>query len=379
MSEPFDSLDDAMRQAIRLAERGVGSVEPNPAVGAVVIDDEARLLGEGYHRACGGAHAEIEALRAAGDRAVGATLVVTLEPCCHQGRTPPCTEAVLAAGVARVVVGIEDPSRHAAGRGIAALRAAGVAVEPGVLADEIEVLNAPFLKRIRTGRPWVHAKWAMTLDGRIAARSGHSRWISGEASRRIVHRLRGRMDAIIIGRGTVDADDPLLTARPPGPRIPTRIVLDTDAALPVDSQLVRTAGEVPVLVVTGADADARRIGQLEAAGVELLRLPADDAGHPDPGQLLDELGRREMTNVLVEGGASVLGSFFDHRLLDELHVFLAPRLVGGRDAVPAVGGVGLEQVPDMPQLDAVNVERLDDDVYLRGRVRRDGESGSLSG
>src|SRR6516164_5470676 len=239
---------DWMMRALALAERGRGHVEPNPLVGAVVVRD-GRLIGEGWHQRYGQAHAEVNALAAAGDAARGATLYVTLEPCCHFGKTPPCTDAVLRAGIRRVVAAMPDPFPAVAGKGAELLRQAGVTVEFGVGEAEARRLNAPYLKLLATGRPWVHAKWAMTLDGKIATRSGDSRWISNEASRRRVHELRGRMPAIIAGLGTVLADNPQLTARPPGPRTPLRVILDSQGRIHDDSILVQTAHETPTIVV----------------------------------------------------------------------------------------------------------------------------------
>ena len=230
----------------------------------------AEIVGEGWHRRFGQAHAEIEALRIAGARARDATLYVTLEPCCHEGKTPPCTRAVLAAGVARVVAAMADPFPKVAGGGLAKIRAAGVEVECGVLEDEARRLNAPYLKLLSTGRPWIIAKWAMTLDGKIAARTGDSRWISSRASRELVHQLRGRMDAIIVGRGTAEADDPQLTARPPGARTAARVVVDTRASLSLQSRFARTARETPVLVAVGPEAAHIQRDALQAAGCEIL-------------------------------------------------------------------------------------------------------------
>src|SRR5947209_6440905 len=238
-----------MRRALELAERGRGQVEPNPLVGAVVVRD-GRAVGEGWHQRYGQAHAEVNALAAAGEAAAGATVYVTLEPCCHHGKTPPCTDALLQAGIHRVVAAMTDPFPQVAGRGAEVLRAAGVEVALGVCEVEARRLNAPYLKLLATGRPYVHAKWAMTLDGKIATVGGDSKWISGEASRRRVHALRGRMDAIVVGSGTVRADDPLLTARPPGPRTPARIVLDSKAQISRESQLLRTLDQGSVIVAT---------------------------------------------------------------------------------------------------------------------------------
>ena len=238
-----------MARAIELAALGRGSVEPNPMVGCVIARG-AEVIAEGYHRQFGGAHAEVEALAVAGVRAAGATMYVTLEPCCHWGKTPPCSEAVIRAGLARVVAAMPDPFPKVAGGGLTALREAGIAVELGVLESDAEQLNAPYLKRLRTGQPWVIAKWAMTLDGKLATRTGSSRWISSERSRELVHDLRRRVDAILVGRGTVVADDPLLTARPPGDRTALRIILDRLARTPLDAKLVTTSNQMgPTLII----------------------------------------------------------------------------------------------------------------------------------
>jgi diaminohydroxyphosphoribosylaminopyrimidine deaminase/5-amino-6-(5-phosphoribosylamino)uracil reductase len=337
-------------------------VEPNPLAGAVVIRD-GRYVGEGWHQRYGEAHAEVNALAAAGEAARGATLYVTLEPCCHYGKTPPCTDAVLRAGIRRVVAAMTDPFPQVAGGGTALLRAAGLDVEVGVGEAEARRLNAPYLKLLATGRPYVHAKWAMTLDGKIATRTGDSKWISNEASRRRVHELRGRMDAIVVGIGTVLADDPLLTARPPGPRTPVRVVLDGQGRLPPPSQLVRTARDAPVLVVTaGVEAS-----ELRAAGCEVLGVAAT-AGRPDIGPLLDELGRRRMTNVLVEGGSAVLGSFLDAQAIDEVHVFIAPRLAGGCAGRTPISGTGFERIADAVAVADPQVDTMEGDAYIRGRI-----------
>ena len=370
-----------MRYAVEIARRGIGRVEPNPAVGAVLIDKQRRLLAAGWHEQFGEAHAEVNAFRdferrhpdatARAELIQSATLVVTLEPCCHHGKTPPCSEAVIASGVRRVIVGLRDPSPHVDGGGLRQMEAAGLDVSAGILEDEVRLLNAPFLMLLQNGRPWVHAKWAMTLDGRIATRTGSSKWISCEASRAIVHELRGRMDAVIVGSGTAKADDPLLTARPEGPRTATRIVVDAHAALPHNSQLVRTARDTPVIVATLESAPVENINALSSAGVEVLRLPAGDTPkHVDLAELLRELGRRSMTNVLVEGGGGLLGSLFDRQLVDEAHVFIAPKFCGDRDAVSPIGGLGVETIPQQPELCPCVITQVEQDVYLRGHVRR---------
>jgi diaminohydroxyphosphoribosylaminopyrimidine deaminase/5-amino-6-(5-phosphoribosylamino)uracil reductase len=343
-----------MARALALAERGRGYVEPNPLVGAVVVRD-GQIAGEGWHQRYGQAHAEVNALAAAGEATRGATLYVTLEPCCHFGKTPPCTDAVIRAGIIRVVAAMSDPFPQVAGQGVEQLRRAGIAVEVGLCEAQARRLNAPYLKLLATSRPYVHVKWAMTLDGKIATRSGDSKWISNEASRRCAHELRGRMDAIVVGIVTVLADDPLLTARPPGPRTPVRVVLDHRGRTPPTSQLAQTARETPTWIVTAHDPAP----QLSALGCEVLSLA-------DVTALLDEMGRRRMTNIFVEGGGGVLGSFLDAREVDEVHVFIAPRLAGGALAKTPIAGGGVEKMADALALNEWQVEMIDGDVYLHG-------------
>ncbi len=357
-----------MQRALELAAQGQGCVEPNPMVGCVIVQG-AEIIGEGWHRRFGQAHAEVEALRLAGSRAAGSTMYVTLEPCCHHGKTPPCTQAILAARPARVVVAQRDPFPQVDGGGVAALREAGIQVEVGLLEEQAQRLNAPYLKLLRTGRPWMLGKWAMTLDGKIATRSGSSRWISSPPSRAIVHGLRGRMDAILVGGATARADDPLLTARPAGARTALRVVADPLAQLSWQSQLVRTAREVPVLVAVSqqaAESDCRR---LSAAGCEVLVCTG--AGPNDRlGQLLDELGRRRLTNVLVEGGGRILGALLDLRQLDEVHVFVAPRLIGGAKATMAIAGEGIAEMSQALALESPELQQVGPDIYLHGRVAK---------
>jgi diaminohydroxyphosphoribosylaminopyrimidine deaminase/5-amino-6-(5-phosphoribosylamino)uracil reductase len=357
-----------MRRALELALEGQGFVEPNPIVGCAIVEG-AEILGEGWHRRFGGPHAEIEALKIAGPRAAGATMVVTLEPCCHHGKTPPCTEAILAAGIRRVVVAQLDPFPEVHGGGVAALRAAGIEVQVGILEAEARRLNAPYLKLLATGRPWVIGKWAMTLDGRTATRTGSSRWISNEASRRIVHELRGRVDAIVVGRATARIDDPMLTARPPGSRTALRVVVDSRATLASTSQLVRTARQVPVLVAAGRAALPADHRRLTEAGCEVLICEGDS--HADRlARLLEELGRRRMTNVLVEGGGQLLGGLLDNGQIDEVHVFIAPKLVGGETARSPIEGEGFAAMNDALALESPRWSQLGCDLYLSGRIAR---------
>ncbi len=363
-----DGFDlQCMRRALALAQRGEGQVEPNPMVGCVVARAGA-VIGEGWHQRFGGPHAEVEALRPLAQPLDDATLYVTLEPCCHQGKTPPCTEEIVRRRVGRVVVAHPDPFPQVAGQGLEQLRAAGLEVDVGLCQDEAAELLAPYLMRLTEGRPWVVGKYAMSWDGKIATTGGDSRWISNEQSRAVVHRLRGRMDAILVGIGTAERDDPLLTARPPGPRTPLRVVLDSTARLAATSQLVRTARETPLLVAAADDAPAERVGELRAAGCEVWQHAGDRPQRLR--ELLAELARRGMTNLLVEGGGEVLGALADAQCLDELHVFLAPKLIGGQNATSPLRGQGCRAMAEACQLVQFSVELLNGDVYLRGRVRR---------
>lgn len=358
-----------IRRAAELAAQGEGFVEPNPMVGCVIARG-AEVIGEGCHRRFGEAHAEVEALRMAGDRAAGATLYVTLEPCCHHGKTPPCTLAIIDSRVGRVVVACRDPFPQVRGGGIAKLREAGITVDVGVLESEVRRLNAPYLKLLETGRPWVIAKWAMSLDGKIATHTGESRWISGKESRLLVHELRGRMDAIIVGRGTAERDDPLLTARPPGPRTALRVVLDTRATLSTESKLARSAAEGPVLVAVGEESSAEDRARLNEAGCEVFVCEGDNhAARLD--SLLLELGRRRLTNVLFEGGGRVLGSMVDTRVIDEVLVFVAPTIIGGEGSPSPVAGMGIAELSAGLKLNRPEVRQTGEDVYIRARVSRD--------
>ena len=356
----------AMHRALELARRGEGRVEPNPMVGAVIASANAdgRIVGEGWHDRFGGPHAEPSALAAAGPLARGGTLYVTLEPCCHHGKTPPCTDAIIAAGITRVVAAVEDPFPAVGGGGIAALRRAGIVVETGLLAAEALRLTAAYRKLLVTGTPWVIGKWAMSLDGLAAAPPDADRWISSAASRAIVHALRGRVDAILVGIGTAVVDDPLLTARPAGSRAPLRIVLDSLARLPLTSQLVRTARDVPLLVAVGPAATADRIAALRAAGCEVWEAEGDDHAARFRS-LLRELGARRMTNLLVEGGPEVLRTLFADSAIDEVWAFVAPKILGA-----AAAAESLPTIPAVPPLDIEEVSQPGGDILVRGLVRR---------
>ncbi|MCP4247949.1 MAG: bifunctional diaminohydroxyphosphoribosylaminopyrimidine deaminase/5-amino-6-(5-phosphoribosylamino)uracil reductase RibD, partial [bacterium] len=358
-----------MERALTLACRGQGRVEPNPMVGCVLVR-RGRIVAEGYHRRYGGPHAEIDALRRAGGNTRGATAYVTLEPCCHQGKTGPCADALIEAGIARVVVAMKDPFPQVAGGGLIRLRRAGLQVAGGLCRGQAIELNTPYLTLIRRRRPYVILKWAQSIDGRIATRTGDSQWISGPQSRRLVHRLRARVDGVLVGIGTALVDDPSLTARDvPVRRQATRIVLDTHLRLPPRSKLVATATHVPVLVLTSRAALRKRSGRADALrrkGVELetCRL---SGGVLDPADALQRLGRRRLTNLLVEGGGRVLGSLLDRRLADEAYVFVAPKLIGGAAAVSAYPGLGTAKVAEGPGIASVKTARSGDDLLYRIR------------
>jgi diaminohydroxyphosphoribosylaminopyrimidine deaminase/5-amino-6-(5-phosphoribosylamino)uracil reductase len=356
-----------MDRALALAERGRGRVEPNPVVGCVLTAG-GTLVGEGFHEGFGGAHAEANALAAAGARARGATIYVTLEPCAHTGKkTAPCAPALVRAAPARVVIAVRDPNPQTTGRGEEILRAAGIIVETGLRRKEAIYANASFFKHVRLGLPLVTAKWAMTLDGRIAAPDGSSRWISDETSRRQVHAMRGEVDAVMVGIETALRDDPDLCCRDAEPkRVAVRIVVDSRCRLPLESRLVRTARETPVLIATGPRPDARAAARLEAAGCELMRLPAALSGRPDLGELFARLGDRGMSHVLVEGGPRLLGALFADHLVDRAVVFVAPKLLGGGPG--AVEGDWAPTIDGAHQLHRASVQPGGRDAIMIGWV-----------
>jgi diaminohydroxyphosphoribosylaminopyrimidine deaminase / 5-amino-6-(5-phosphoribosylamino)uracil reductase len=353
-----------MRRAFRVAARGRGRTAPNPMVGAVVVR-AGEVVGEGWHPHVGEPHAEVFALRAAGEAARGATMYVTLEPCCHQGRTPPCADAVLAAGVTRVVAAMQDPFPRVSGGGFRVLREGGVQVEVGLLESEARELGRAYLKAVGTGLPWVTLKMAMTLDGKIATRIGDSRWVTGEAARRYVQRLRDWNDAVLIGSGTALADDPELTARIRGARNPLRVVMDGRARVSPNSRLVRTARETPTLLLTGQDAATI---PLQEAGVQVERLPLRE-GHVDPEPALRALVSRGVHTVLCEGGGELAASLLQGGLVDELIWFIAPKLVGGREAPGPIAGLGIHRMSEAPTLHNLKVRRFKEDIAVFARLR----------
>ena len=372
MNEPNEPRDRRaaderwMRRAVALAARGRGRVEPNPPVGAVIVH-HGELVCEGYHEAFGGPHAEVNAMASAGEACRGAALYVTLEPCTGTNKkTPPCCDAVIAAGFARVAIGSRDETQAPC---VERLRAAGMEVVCGVLEAECDALIAPFRKLHSRGMPWVIAKWAMTADGKIATRTGDSRWISSEASRELVHAWRNRVDAVLIGVGTAMRDDPLLTCRIPDGRNPRRIILDGNASIALDSRLVRSTKEAPLTVVCldGAAHEARR--RLADAGCEVLAMPGDEK-QIDLPPLLKHLGEERLTNVMVEGGSRVLSSFFERQLVDEARIFIAPKLIGGADAPAPLAGTGIALMAHAAQIEDARWRPVGPDMFLTGFLRR---------
>lgn len=362
-----------MRAALREAERGRGRTRPNPLVGAVLVRS-GRIIARGHHLEAGGPHAEVVALQEAGARARGADLFVTLEPCNHFGRTPPCTEALLAAGVRRVYFGSRDPNPAVRGHGGRRLRAAGVEVTAGVLRAECDEANRQWLKFVTRGLPWVHLKAAVTLDGKLSTASGDSRWITSVPARERVHRLRDELDAVLIGIGTALADDPRLTARRPsrpsgGPaRDPVRVVVDSAARLPLAARMLRRRSGAPTWVAVSRRAGAPRVQALERAGATVLRCRGAAGGRVDLRDLLRKLAARSITSVLVEGGAAVHGSFLDQGLWDELSLFVAPKLAGA--AAPSWAGVrGPARMVDAAAFRLVRASAVGGDALLELRPR----------
>ncbi len=359
-----------LNRTIELAARARGHTSPNPLVGAVVAKGE-RTIGEGFHSGAGEPHAEREALAACSEDPAGATLYVSLEPCCHHGRTPPCTEAIVDAKIARVVIASDDPSEKASGRGLGVLRDEGVRVDvlDGELSHEARLLNQPFRKHARTGRPLVVLKSAMTLDGKVATRTGDSQWISSEASRARVHRWRAESDAVAVGLGTALADDPQLTARVEAvARQPRRVIFDSEARLPIDSKLVRGVAEAPLIVVVSRAASRTAVQALESAGCEVVVASgSNDAARV--ASALDELGARGVQSLLLEGGPKLAGSFLETGEVDEARMFIAPILAGGLKARTAVEGMGAEHIAGAERALAMDVERIDDDVLITARFK----------
>ncbi|MCW3013544.1 MAG: ribD [Solirubrobacterales bacterium] len=366
-----DTDHEHLSRAIDLAQKGLGRVQPNPVVGAVIVRDGV-VVGEGWHDYYGGPHAEVNAIKACGDVDLhGATMYVSLEPCCHDGKTPPCTDAILRAGISRVVVASDDPTEKAAGRGLGILRDEGVTIDVagGELAARARLLNQAFRKHARTGRPWVLFKSAMTLDGKVATRTGDSKWISSSQSRDLAHRWRATVDAVVVGIGTALADDPQLTARLEHVyRQPRRVVFDSTARLPLDSRLVRMAPEVPLTVVVSRAAPRTATDGLEMSGADVI-VATGEHEHARVRSALDQLGDRDICSMLLEGGPRLAGAFLDAGEIDEIRLFLAPLILGGRAARDPLEGEGVERISEALRALTLDCERSADDVLIKARVK----------
>lgn len=368
-----------MNRALELAKLGAGKVSPNPLVGAVIVKNN-QVIGEGYHAYYGGPHAEIAALENCSEDPKGSTLYVTLEPCCHYGKTPPCTKAILEAGITSVVVGIKDPNPLVAGKGIGILRTEGVIVREGILESSCHKLNEVFFHFIKTKKPYVILKSAMSLDGKIATRTGQSKWITGETARAHGHATRGRVKAILVGIGTVLADDPLLTCRSLGKdpmlgndpilgKNPIRLVLDKHLQIPLEAQLVKTAKEIPLWVICAETAEKRdKQIKLEEMGVVLISQPLQKDGRLDLNLLMDELAQRHIDSLLIEGGASISDAALRAQIVAEINFYIAPIIIGGEGAKAAIGGLGFETLASAANIKDIQLEAIGENWLIKGRV-----------
>lgn len=363
-----------MRRAIELAKKGSGHVNPNPLVGAVIVRD-GEIIGEGYHECYGQLHAERNAIANAkkrGNSLEGSTIYVTLEPCCHYGKTPPCTEAIIEEKIARVVVGSDDPNPLVSGKGFQMLREKGIEVIPHFLKEECDAMNHVFFHYIRTGTPYVAMKYAMTMDGKIACYTGDSKWVTGEESRAHVQTLRNHYKGIMAGIGTVLADDPMLNCRIEGGRDPIRIIADSHLRIPMDSQLVRTAGQQPLIVACLPDADEEKAAQLQEKGVEVLRIPGVTTADITEEQkevislpvLMKELGARKIDGILLEGGGQLNESALQAGIVDRIYCYIAPKIFGGAQAKTPVEGQGLTRAADAWQFNRIGTQEFGQDILL---------------
>lgn len=368
---PFSDADaNWMRLALELAARGQGRVEPNPMVGCVLVHN-GQVIGQGFHTAFGQAHAEREAIRdcinqGQQGKLADATAYVTLEPCCHTGKTPPCTDALLEAGIAEIVVAMTDPFPKVQGGGIRVLREAGKRVRTGLLSEQAQQLNAPYLTRLQLERPWIIGKWAMSLDGRIATATGNSKWITGPEARGDAHVTRGRVDAVMVGINTALADDPMLNARieAPLPRVASRIVIDSQLRLPIESKLVASAEKIPVIVLCGPEASRAKCEKLESANVRVFRGEEPDATERLRSFLKQLALEFQMTNVLVEGGSRLLGTLLELDAIDQCDVYVAPKLIGGNGALSPIGGLGFDAVDAGPKFEVQAIQPIGGDVKI---------------
>ena len=372
MTGTGETAEEFMARALRLARKGLGRTSPNPVVGAVIVKG-SKVIGSGWHRRAGEPHAEVLALDEAGRRARGADLYVTLEPCCHHGRTPPCTEAIIEAGVKRVFVAATDPNPKVKGGGIKALRKAGIEVSSGILEEKALALNEVYVKYITTGRPFVTLKLATTLDGRIALGSGKSRWITGEKSRSRVHRMRAASDAVMVGIGTVLADDPELTVRNEKKgekggvvkgRTPLKVIVDSALRMPLSARVFKGAEGGGVLIYTTAAADGRKIKWVRRTGADVVVVPMSKDG-VDLRWVMDDLGRKEVTSVLAEGGSRLAAALVRGRIADKAALFLAPSFFGG-DATASLSSLGLKTIGKSPRLTRVTTKKVGEDILVEG-------------
>lgn len=356
-----------MRQALELAKLGCGYVTPNPMVGAVIVKNK-KIIGQGYHKKCGNFHAERYALTSCTESAAGATLYVTLEPCCHYGRTPPCTEAIIEHGISRVVVGSADPNPLVKGRGVKILKENGIEVVEGVLQSECDLLNEVFFHFIKTKSPYVVMKYAMTMDGKIATRTGESKWITGEEAREHVQKNRHKYRAIMVGIGTVLADDPLLTCRLPNSKSPIRIICDTSLRMPLSSKLVQTANEIPTIIAT-CNTDERAHENFLARGCEIIILP-EKKGHVDIVRLMEILGARQIDSILLEGGGDLNWSCMENGIVNKVQTYIAPKLFGGVHARTPIGGAGVAHPSECCQLVNQKIQTIGDDILIESEVKK---------
>ncbi len=353
-----------MKKVLRLARRGLGSTSPNPVVGALVVKN-GQIIGSGYHRKAGAPHAEIEALSMAGERAKGSTLFVNLEPCNHYGRTPPCTKAILKSGIKRVVVGIADPNPNVTGGGCKFLRSKGVEVKYGVLEEECTRLNEVYIKYVKKGKPFVILKGALTLDGWIATKTGNSRWITNEKSRKFVHSLRKKVDAIMVGVETIIADNPLLSPYLTGNSAPdpVRVIADTNLRVPLESRVFNSGTSALTIIASGSNVSRTKRKRVEGLGARVINCQMRD-GRIDLADLLDKLAEMSIGSVLVEGGGTIFGSIIREGLVDKFYIFLAPKILGGNNGIPFTRGPGCDTVKDCLNLKVLMVRRFDDDIMI---------------
>ena len=360
---------DYMKLAIQLALQGTGYTSPNPLVGAVIVKDD-QIIGQGYHARYGDLHAERAALAACTQSPEGATIYVTLEPCCHHGKQPPCTEAILESGIKHVIIGSRDPNPLVSGKGSRILREHGIKVTEDFMREECDAINAIFFHYIQTGMPYVTLKYAMTMDGRIATRTGASRWITGEKARENVHKDRNRHAAILAGIGTVLTDDPLLNCRIEGGKDPLRVICDTKLRIPLDSQIVRTAKEIPTMIAAGEDLDqsiSSKLTALKASGCRILPLPLKD-GHLDLHALMEVLGKEKIDSVLIEGGSQIAWSALSCGIVNKIQTYIAPKIFGSQEAPGPVGGAGVELPAECFALGTPDIHMLGDDILIESEV-----------